>query len=177
MTSMTDTPQVFHPSREHVIAIVLITGIALIGISWAPVYLGWLLLLPVLWLVWVFTASTRVSEGGVALRYLVRPNRTIPWEDFAGIAFRGSKALATTRSGAELPMPGVTFNSLPALSDASRGRITDVITRSAEAADGKYEIIDRDGRKVLLSREEYDAYLREHPDIPGPRPETSPTDN
>ncbi|MEX3505676.1 PH domain-containing protein [Corynebacterium sp. LK2510] len=170
---MTDTPKVFRPSREHVIAIVIMTGIALIGISWAPLYLGWLLLLPLAWLAYIFASSTRVDGRGVTMRYLVKPNRTIAWADFAGIAFRGTRALATTTDGTEHPMPGVTFNSLPALSDASNGRITDVITEAAEAASGKYEIIDREGRTVLLTREEYDAYLAEHPNLPGPRPEPS----
>lgn len=177
MTRMTDTPKVFRPSREHVIAIVLMTGIALMGISWAPLRLGWLLVLPIAALAWVFTASTRVDERGLSLKYLLRPNHSIGWGDLAGISFKGSRALATTTDGREFPMPGVTFNSLPALSDASGGRITDVITESSEAADGKYEIIDREGRKVLLNREEYDAYLREHPDLPGPRPEASPNEH
>ena len=76
-----------------------------------------------------------------------------------------------TSSGEEVALPGVTFNDLPALAEASRGRITDVITSAQEAADGKYEIIDRDGYKVLMDREEYEAYVAQHPDLPGPRPE------
>ncbi|WP_291313823.1 PH domain-containing protein, partial [Corynebacterium sp. UBA2622] len=114
--------------------------------------------------------STTVDERGISLRYLVKPNRAIAWDELSGISFRGARALAATTDGAEYAMPGVTFNSLPELSEASRGRITDVITETAEAVNGKYEIIDRAGRKVLLDREEYDAYLREHPDLPGPRP-------
>ena len=97
------------------------------------------------------------------------------WEDLAGVSFRGSKALATTKNGTGYPMPGVTFNSLPELAEASRGRITDVITQAEEAADGKYEIIDKEGRGVLLTREEYDEYLQAHPDTPGPRP-SKPTE-
>ena len=54
--------------------------------------------------------------------------------------------------------------------EASGGRITDVIASAEQAADGKYEIIDKDGDRILLTREEYDAYLAEHPDLPGPRP-------
>ena len=37
-------PKVFRPSREHVIAIVMMMGIALIGIGWAPKYLFWVLI-------------------------------------------------------------------------------------------------------------------------------------
>ncbi|QPK84053.1 PH domain-containing protein [Corynebacterium qintianiae] len=175
---MTDAPQVFRPSREHVLAIVLMTGIALIGIAWAPLLLSWLLIIPAAYLVWVFGSSTRVDTRGVTITYPLRPNVSIAWDNLSGIAFKGAKALATTSAGKEHPMPGVTFNTIPELSEASGGRITDVITSSAEAADGKYEIIDREGRRVLLSREEYDEYLRDHPDTPGPRPETAqPTDS
>ncbi|WJY67877.1 PH domain-containing protein [Corynebacterium auris] len=174
---MTEPSQVFRPSREHVVAIVLMIGIALIGIAWAPLYLGWLLAFPVAALAWVLTASTTVGEQGISLRYLFRRDETIPWDDLTGIAFKGARVLATTTDGRALPMPGVTFNSIPELSEASRGRVTDVITGSAEAADGKYEIIDREGNKVLLSREEYEVYLSENPDTPGPRPVRTPTDN
>ena len=50
---MTDTPEhtqhVFKPTREHILAIVLATGIALMGILWAPKYLAWLLIFPAIW--------------------------------------------------------------------------------------------------------------------------------
>lgn len=174
MAGMNDEPTVFRPSREHVIAIVMMTGIALIGIAWAPLYLGWVLILPILGLVWVYRASTSVGGDGIAIEYLFRKNVHVGWEDLAGVSFRGSKALAATTSGEEHPMPGVTFNSLPALSEASRGRITDVITGADEAADGKYEIIDKEGYSVLLTAEEYEEYLKDHPDTPGPRPGTRP---
>lgn len=145
-------------------------GIALIGISWAPLVLGWLLLIPLAWLVWVLFASTTVDERGISLRYVARSNTRIGWDELEGIGFKGARALATTTAGKEYMMPGVSFNSLPDLAEASRGRITDVITGAQEAADGKYEIIDKNNHHVLLSREEYEEYLREHPDTPGPRP-------
>lgn len=164
------TPKVFKPTREHILAIIIATGIALMGILWAPKYLFWLLIFPAVWLAWVLASSTTVSEKGITANYLVRKNAFLPWEDLAGIAFKGSQARLTTTSGAEYPLPGVTFNSLPDLAEASNGRITDVITAAQEAADGKYEIIDKEGYRVLLTREEYDDYVAEHPDLPGPRP-------
>ncbi|OIR42086.1 hypothetical protein BJP08_05455 [Corynebacterium sp. NML140438] len=171
---MTDSSTTFRPSKQHVIALVLMTGIALIGISWAPLILGWLLLIPLAWLLWIFTASTTISEQGIALRYVVKPNVTIAWSDLSGIAFQGARAKATTQDGKSYAMPGVTFNMLPELAEASRGRITDVITQAQEAADGKYEIINKDGNKVLMSREAYDEYVKAHPDLLGPRPEPAP---
>jgi len=167
---MNDAPIVFRPTREHVIAIVMMTGIALIGIAWAPRYLGWLLALPVIALAWVFKSSTTVSADGIEMNYLLRRNVSVAWSELAGVNFKGSRALATTVDGTEYAMPGVTFNSLPELERASSGRITDVITRSKEATDGKYEIINKDGYGVLLTSEEYEAYVKKHPNLPGPRP-------
>ena len=176
---MTDTPEhtphVFRPTREHILAIVIATGIALMGILWAPKYLAWLLIFPALWLAWVLASSTTVSERGITAKYLFRKNVTLPWRDLQGLAFTGSSVNAVTTDGVHHPLPGVTFNSLPDLAEASNGRITDVITSAQEAADGKYEIIDKGGHKVLLSREEYDEYVAAHPDLPGPRPTASKT--
>lgn len=168
---MNDAATVFRPTREHVIAIMMMTGIALIGIAWSPLYLGWLLILPVLALAWVFKSSTTVSSDGIETTYLFRRNISVGWPELAGVNFKGSRAFATTVDGTEYAMPGVTFNSLPELERASNGRITDVITRSKEATDGKYEIIDKDGHSVLLTSEEYATYVKEHPDLPGPRPQ------
>lgn len=171
---MTHTPKVadkvFKPTREHVLAIIIMTGIALMGILWAPKYLAWLLIFPAVWLAWVLSTSTTVGEQGISAKYLFRKNRALAWGDLRGLSFKGVTAYAVTRDGQEHPLPGVTFNKLPELAEASRGRITDVITSAHEAADGKYEVIDKDGYKVLMNREEYEAYLAEHPDLPGPRP-------
>lgn len=171
---MTHTPKVadkvFKPTREHVLAIIIMTGIALMGILWAPKYLAWLLIFPAVWLAWVLSTSTTVGEEGISAKYLFRKNRALAWGDLQGLSFKGVTAYAVTRDGQEHPLPGVSFNDLPELAEASRGRITDVITSAHEAADGKYEVIDKDGYKVLMNREEYEAYLAEHPDLPGPRP-------
>ena len=82
---MTDTPEhtqhVFKPTREHILAIVLATGIALMGILWAPKYLAWLLIFPAVWLAWVLASSTTVDERGITAKYLVRKNVTLPWRD------------------------------------------------------------------------------------------------
>ncbi|STC70277.1 PH domain-containing protein [Corynebacterium pilosum] len=148
----------FRPERTHVIATLLMTGIALIGISWAPLKLGWLLIFPILFLVWVFKAHTRIDERGVFINYLFKKNVSIPWDEFDGIAFEGSKAKARDSAGREYSLPGVTFNSLPALEEASRGRIPDVLTEGLESLDGKVSVIDKDGRQVLMTQEEYQAY-------------------
>lgn len=162
---MTSGGRTFQPDRTHVIAVALIIGIALIGISWAPLYLGWLLIFPVAFLVWVYTAKTRVSDDGIAITYLFRKNVQIGWNELEGVSFEGSAAKATTTAGRQYAMPGVTFNSLPALAEASNGRITDVITEAAEAADGMMEVTDHEGNSVLMTKEEYEQRVRQGEDL------------
>ena len=164
MSCMTSVGRTFTPDRIHVLAIAIMAGIALIPISWAPLYLGWILIFPVLFIVWVFKAQTRVDDSGIATTYLFRKNATIAWEELDGVSFEGMTAKATTKNGQQFPMPGVTFNSLPALSEASNGRITDVITEAAEAADGMIEVTDAEGNSVLMTQEEYDAHVKKQPD-------------
>ena len=48
---------------------------------------------------------------------------------------------------------------------ASRGRIPDALTQGREAADDKVVIVHRDGQQILLSKEEYAAYLEKHPEL------------
>ena len=64
----------FRPDRTHILAIVLIAMIAIIGIAWAPLKLGWLLIFPVLWIWWVLKAHTTVSEDGIDIGYAFRGN-------------------------------------------------------------------------------------------------------
>ncbi|MFC6146525.1 PH domain-containing protein [Corynebacterium nasicanis] len=147
----------FAPERAHLFAAGLIIAVAMLVIPSAPLYLGWLLLIPAAFIFWVVRARTVVSERGVDLRYAFRGGRSVAWEDVTGLGFKGTRALLTTRDGAEHMMPGVTFNSLPQLAEASRGRIPDVLTAAQEAADDKVTIVHRDGRQILLSKEEYAA--------------------
>ena len=162
MSPMTSEGRTFTPERTHVLAVGLIMGIALIGISWAPQYLGWLLIFPILFLAWVFTAKTHVSDHGLELTYLFRKNVSIDWDDLEGVSFEGAGAKATVADGSQYAMPGVTFNSLPALSEASGGRITDVITEAAEAADGMVEVTDQEGNSMLITKEEYERRDNAH---------------
>ena len=47
---------------------------------------------------------------------------------------------------------GVTFNSLPELTEASQGRIPDALTAGHHAADEKVVVIHQDGRQVLTDK-------------------------
>ncbi|QGU04412.1 PH domain-containing protein [Corynebacterium comes] len=147
----------FRPERTNILAAVLMIAIALLAVGAAPLYLFWVLLIPAAFLFWVLRARTTVGERGVDIQYAFRGSRSVGWDRLAGIGFKGSRALLTTKDGRKYPMPGITFNSLPELSEASRGRIPDVLTSAREAADDKVTIIRRDGEQILITKEEYAA--------------------
>lgn len=153
----------FAPARDHILALALMSLIALIGIGWAPMKLGWLFIFPALGLWWVLRAKTVVAAEGIAIRYAFRKSVVIPWQEFAGLGFKGSRAFAQTTAGKRHSLPGVTFNSLPELADASAGRIPDALSAGKAAADAKVRIVHRDGQEVLLTQEEYAAYKAAHP--------------
>jgi len=161
----TTQAEVFKPSRDHILGILILSTIALLSIGWAPKYLAWLFIIPILGLWWVIKSRTKVSETGIDISYAFRKKVQIPWGDFAGIGFQRSRAFARTRSGVVHNLLGITFNSLPRLSEASRGRIPDALTQGREAADDKVVIVHRDGQQVLLSKEEYADYLERHPEL------------
>ncbi|MDO5032841.1 PH domain-containing protein [Corynebacterium sp.] len=157
-------PATFRPTREHVLGIIILSLIALLSIGWAPKYLAWLFIIPVLGLWWVLRSKTRVDESGISITYAFRGSRFVPWEKCEGVGFQRATAFVST-GGQRLSMPGVTFNSLPKLSEASRGRIPDALSAGRAAADEKVVIIHRDGQQVLLTKEEYAEYLKQHPEL------------
>ena len=157
--------KVFTPARDHILGIIFLSAIALLSIGWAPKYLGWLLIIPILGIWWVLKSRTRVSEKGIAISYAFKGSKTIPWEEFSGIGFQRARAFARTKSGKQHSLPGITFNSLPELSKASRGRIPDALTAGREAADEKVVVVHRDGQQVLMSKEEYARHLAKHPEL------------
>lgn len=159
--------KVFRPERTHIFAAVLITLISLLGIGAEPLKLGWLLLFPVGYIYWTLRARTEVSPTkGISAKYGFRGNQSVSWEDFQGIGFKGGSTFAQRRDGSTFNLPAVSFNSLPELSVASQGRIQDALSEGRAAADEKIVVTYKDGRQVLMTREEYAAT---HPDeaIPG----------
>ena len=148
----------FRPDRTHLVATVLIVGIAIMGIAWAPLALGWLLIFPVAFIYWVLRAKTTISATGIHITYAFKSAIEIGWDDFAGIGFQRSRAFASTRDGKRHNLPGISFQSLPELEKASEGRIRDVLTEGKEAADEKVVITHRDGQRIMMSREEFEKY-------------------
>ncbi|MFW8574388.1 PH domain-containing protein [Corynebacterium pseudodiphtheriticum] len=148
----------FRPERTHIIAAVLIIGIAIMGIAWAPLVLGWLLLFPLAFIYWALRAKTTVTATGITITYAFKSDVTIAWEEFQGIGFQRSRVFVSTRDGKQFNLPGVTFQSLPALETASQGRIRDVLTEGKEAADEKVVITHRDGQRIMMTRDEFEKY-------------------
>lgn len=151
--------KVFHPERTHVFAALLMIGISLMVIGVAPLRLFWILIFPALFIWWALRSQVTVTDDGVSIRYAFRSGVTASWDEIEGVGFKGAKTLLRTTDGKEHPMPGVTFNSLPELAAASRGRIPDALTAGLEAQDGKVSVINQDGNQVLMTQEEHAAYL------------------
>lgn len=148
----------FRPERTHIIAAVLIIGIAIMGIAWAPLVLGWLLIFPLAFIYWTVRAKTTVTAAGIVITYAFKSDVFINWDDFQGIGFQRARVFASTKDGKQHNLPGVTFQSLPQLEAASHGRIRDVLTEGKEAADDKVVITHRDGQRIMMTREEFEKY-------------------
>lgn len=129
-------------------------------------YFFWVPLLPILFAVWVMRARTEVGPEGITAVYLFKGKVTVPWDELRGIRFnRGGRAFAARGSGQapksfredraqNVYLPGVTFQLLPALSEASGGRIPDPIAASAEATKDSVTTVNRDGYAVMKTAEE-----------------------
>ena len=150
----------FRPDRTHILAIALLSGIALIGIGWAPQYLAWLFIVPIVCIWWVLRSSTKVSDDGIDVSYAFRGDKSFSWDEIEGIGFQRFGAFVHA-AGAKHSLPGVTFNSLPKLAKASRGRIPDALTAGRKAAEDKVVVIHKDGRQVLMDKDEADKLTKE----------------
>src|SRR5699024_5869580 len=117
--------------------------VCVIMACWSPLLLGWTVLIPLLWIYWVLRSKTTVGDNRIAIRYAFRGGQKISWDDFEGIGFQRSKAFASTKSGAKHVLPGVTFNSLPELFDASRGRIPDRSEEHTSELQSRFDLVCR----------------------------------
>lgn len=124
----------FRVNPMSYVAIAIFVLAILWPVTYYPVALGWLVLLPIAFGWWVARTWTRLDEDGVHLSSW-RSRRSVPWDEVRGVMFpkRGFARLVTT-SDASLPMGGVSFHDLPRLSGASRGRIRDPYATSGPEA-------------------------------------------
>lgn len=82
-----------------------------------------LLALPVVLSALIVRWRTVADAQRVTVRTLIG-SRSVNWDDIAGLGFnRGSWARAHLRDGESLRLPGVSFATLPLLTDASGGRV------------------------------------------------------
>ncbi len=158
LMSQETSPQLFRPDRTHLLSAGIMICILLIGVSYNPLMLGWVLVFPIVFIVWVLKVKTVLNEDGISAHYLFGKPKSATWDTIAGISFKGSKALVERKDGTSFSLPGVSFSSLPKLEEASRGRIPDALTAGRRAADEKVVVVHKDGRQVLMTQEEYEQY-------------------
>ncbi len=98
--------------------------LAMLSVVFAgPGWFALLLVIPVTLSVLIVRYRTTADRDAVTARTLLG-SETVRWDDIDGLRFgRRSWALARRRDGSELPLPAVTFATLPVLTAASGGRV------------------------------------------------------
>ena len=117
-------PIIFKPDRTHVLAAAIMAGIMLLVVAAKPVILGWFLILPVAFVYWVLRSKTSVDDTGITAADAFKKQTHVPWENITGIGFRRAQAFVQTTDGTTINLPGVSFNDLPQLEEASVGSFT-----------------------------------------------------
>ena len=93
-------------------------SLVLAGPSWVALLLVIPMVLSVL-----IRYRTVADSDTVTARSLLS-SETVDWDDIDGLRFgRSSWAPAHLKDGSELPLPAVTFSTLPQLTEASAGRV------------------------------------------------------
>ncbi|MEL4153132.1 PH domain-containing protein, partial [Corynebacterium bovis] len=143
------SPASVAPSRAHLLAAFVMFLMCVMFAGFAPAYLFWVPLLPVLFAVWVLRERTTVDDDGISARYLLRRSASVTWADFRSIRFaRNGRGYAVRADGTRFRLPGVSFNSLVTLSEATHGRIPDPVTPGRAEAEGKVQVVNKDGYAV-----------------------------
>ena len=94
-------------------------ALVLAGPSWFAL----LLIIPVALSVAIIRYRTVADRDTVTARTLLN-SLTVSWDDIAGLRFgKGSWAYAQLKDGGDVRLPGVTFSTLPLLTEASDGRV------------------------------------------------------
>lgn len=161
MTAATEPRVDFTPDRTHLLVCAVMTLIMLIPIGSKPLVLAWFLIIPAGYLWWILRAGTRVDGEGIATRYAFAKPRSARWAQISGVGFEKSKAVAHLEGGDSFTLPSVSFNDIPALSEASGGRITDALTSARVALDDMVTITRPDGSHELVTREEFQILARQ----------------
>lgn len=117
-----DTTARFRMNRTTLLP-VLVFAFCLIPLSAATPWLLLLLLVPAVMAAWVWRTGFDVDAGAITVRTLAG-RRRVPWTELAGVRVgeRSDLWLVTT-GGTEVRLPAVRARDLPAIGQASEGRI------------------------------------------------------
>lgn len=150
----------FRPQKTHFIAVVFLLFLAVLAMGFT-LWFTPLLLVPLIYSAWILRVRTTVSDRGITAVYLVSRRRSLPWDRFRGLQFdKQGRGYAVSTDDERFALPSITFNSLPALSDATNGRIPDPVTPARLADEEMVEVFDAEGRSRKMTREEYAEYER-----------------
>lgn len=126
------------PKLAYIGVLVLTFCVFFTFVGW-PAGLWWLMLLPVLAAFWVTRTHTAISEDGLELSSLLG-KRELAWAQVKGIAIpKRGYIRARLVDDSEMKLPGVTYDRLRELIDASGGRLPDVFAAAAEAEEAAYQ--------------------------------------
>ena len=105
------------------VAVAILTLALLSLVLAGPGWFALLLVIPVTLSLAIMRYRTTADRQSVTVRTLVG-SQTVRWDDIDGLRFsRRSWALARRHDGSELSLPAVTFATLPALAEASGGKV------------------------------------------------------
>ena len=155
---------VFRPERTHLLAAIIMILLSLFIIGSELLYLFWLPLLPVVFIVWVVRAHTIVDDAGITAHPAFAKPSTTAWADIAGIGFGRSQAFLQTKEGKKITLPGVTFNSLPSWRRPLPAGFPTLSPRADRPRTTRWLIVHRDGRQVLVDKQEYERSAAEDVD-------------
>ena len=128
-----DLPQVFRiqPLAYFAVPMMFVVTVLLAGAS-LP-WLGWTMILPVLLGLWIWRLRTVVTDDGLEAVGTIS-TRDIAWAEIKGLQFpRWGAVRAVLINDTKVRLPAISFQDLPRLSAASRGRIPDPF-EAAEAS-------------------------------------------
>ncbi|MFR9752017.1 PH domain-containing protein [Nocardia sp. 004] len=101
-------------------------------VGW-PAALWWLLLIPVVVLVWILRTQTTVSDAGLELRTMFG-SRRLDWTQIRGVRIpKRGYVRADLTDGTEVALPAVSYDRLRELAAASAGRIPDPFAQPEES--------------------------------------------
>ncbi len=111
------------PMAYFGVVMMMVSAVVLAGASLT--YLGWTLLVPVAFGVWMYRIRTVITVDGIRAVGGLRTTE-VPWDQLDGLSFpRWGSVRAVRKDSSRVRLPAIAFRDLPLLSAASAGRIPD----------------------------------------------------